>query len=29
MDITFNNSRKEQLSFVIRYLNEDGGEIDE
>lgn len=26
---TFDNSRKEQLSFVIRYLNEDSGEINE
>ncbi|XP_025205943.1 zinc finger MYM-type protein 1-like [Melanaphis sacchari] len=29
MDSTFDNSRKEQLSFVIRYLNEDSGEINE
>ncbi|KAL4141396.1 hypothetical protein QTP88_004043 [Uroleucon formosanum] len=29
MDGTFDNSRKEQLAFVIRYLNEDSGEINE
>jgi len=29
MDSTFDNSRKEQLSFVIRYLNENSGKINE
>jgi len=29
MDSTFDNSKKQQLAFVIRYLNEDSGEINE
>lgn len=27
MDSTFDNSRKEQLSFVVRYINEETAEV--